>query len=58
MKDIEEDFDNIVSGSIYFDDLDEIDYFDSEDEYWEKSKNKKIEDNLLVCVYCFLYYFL
>lgn len=37
--------------------IDDIDYFDSEDEYWSNFGNKNIDDNLIICLYCILYYF-
>lgn len=55
-KDIMEDLDTVSEENEFCDDLDETDYFDSEDEYWEKSKNKKIEDNPSVCAYCLSYH--
>lgn len=55
-KDIKDDVDTVPKESEFCDDLDETDYFDSEDEYWERSKNKKIEENPSVCVYCLSYH--
>lgn len=53
-KDIEEDSDNIASGSTYFDDLDETDYFDSEDEYWDTLRDKDIKED--ICQHCQSYH--
>lgn len=53
-KDIEEDSDNIASGSTYFDDLDETDYFDSEDEYWDTLRDKDIKEE--ICQHCQSYH--
>lgn len=53
-KDIEDDSDNIASGSTFFDDLDETDYFDSEDEYWDTLRNKNIKEE--VCQHCHSYH--
>lgn len=55
-KDIKEDFDTVPKEIEFYDDLDETDFFDSEDEYWERNKNKKIEDNPAVCEYCLSYH--
>lgn len=49
-KEIEEDSHNIASGSTYFDDLDETDYFDSEDEYWDTLRHKDIKEE--ICQHC------
>lgn len=53
-KDIEDDSDNIASGSTFFDDFDETDYFDSEDEYWDTLRNKNIKEE--VCQHCHSYH--
>lgn len=53
-KDIEEDSHNIASGSTFFDDLDETDFFDSEDEYWDTLRNKDIKEE--ICQHCHLYH--
>lgn len=53
-KDIEEDSDNIASGRTYFDDLDETDYFDSEDEYWDTLRDKDIKEE--ICQHCQSYH--
>lgn len=55
-EDIKNGLDPIQKENEFRDDLDETDYFDSEDEYWEGSKNKKIEDNPSVCVFCLSYH--
>lgn len=38
------------------DDVDETDYFDSEDEYWDSFINKTIEENTSPCRHCFSYH--
>lgn len=53
-KEIEEDSDNIASDSNFFEDLDETDYFDSEDEYWDTLRNKNIKEE--VCQHCHSYH--
>lgn len=55
-EDIKNGLDPVQKENEFRDDLDETDYFDSEDEYWEGSKNKKLEDNPSVCVFCLSYH--
>lgn len=55
-KDIERDLDVLKKEVTFYDDLDETDYFDSEDEYWDSLKNKNIEDNPSPCLHCLTYH--
>ena len=55
-KDLESDLDDLLKENIFNDDVDETDYFDSEDEYWDSLKNKNIEDNPSPCLHCLTYH--
>lgn len=55
-KDLESDLDALLKENIFNDDVDETDYFDSEDEYWDSLKNKNIEDNPSLCLHCLTYH--
>lgn len=45
-----------MKGNMFCYELDEIDYFDSEDEYWDNFWNKEIREE--ICFYCYFYYLL
>lgn len=56
LKDLERDLDVPLKENIINDVVDETDYFDSEDEYWDSLKNKNIEDNPSPCLHCLTYH--
>lgn len=54
-QDFDEDAYNVTKGNMFCYELDETDYFDSEDEYWDNLRTKKSERNyvptaiLIIC---------
>lgn len=52
----EDDSDILETDNDLSDDVDETDYFDSEDEYWDSFINKTIEENTSPCRHCFSYH--
>lgn len=53
-RDLDEDANNVAKGNMFCYELDETDYFDSEDEYWDNLRNKEIREEL--CPHCHSYH--
>lgn len=53
-QDFDEDAYNVTKGNMFCYELDETDYFDSEDEYWDNLRNKEIREEL--CPHCHSYH--